>query len=637
MIELLNRYDITDRTRKQGSDSAYMSDVMGLLTREKQYSISDGESIYNPFAAASRIQRNTWRNGDIYETENGQGVFLGAINDVGFESTERGRATVVSAREPFANLLDFIIEEGTLISDITIADQYTVSVGAAQATTLTLTNVSSPADIETGDIISFGNYNVPRYAVISASGTPTTSITIDRPLERGVVGAIVRVFRPTTITGPAALKNAFEAAGMSQYIGGSFDTLDTSDTNNQFLIRLFVRIESKIKLSDHIKKIMEMTDLYLTVSPTGIINCFRGMGYDGSTIRKAITTSEVISTCNLNFERQNLFAGYDCLFVSSTNTDVSSGDASSTVVAQWGSKERWQPIDDKGQSITAYSYLYANAHAATYFGTRKLDYNSAPRTRVKMKCKRSPSGTQTLYNFVLGDQVEFTYDMGGGKSLTSEPARVVGYAYNRDQQYYEDLVLELNTFQDTAIAVIDGIGDDEMRYLAAASTLTTTSGSAGAVYVTADKGVYYWRDYVSSAPTVDSDTYYATANGGETRWVRSGIPSTSTQAAKFWINFVGTGTPAIKASYNVTSITDNATGDYTVNLTNATSDAFYAIGSAAGGGTSGAAKCSVDLFVGAGGTYTNRVAPTTTAFRIRTTRYDSADIDADDIHVVGFR
>ena len=46
--------------------------------------------------------------------------------------------------------------------------------------------------------------------------------------------------------------------------------------------------------------------------------------------------------------------------------------------------------------------------------------------------------------------------------------------------------------------------------------------------------------------------------------------------AKAWVNFNGTGTPAIRASFNVTSITDNGTGDYTVNFTNALSDANYA-------------------------------------------------------------
>jgi hypothetical protein len=43
-----------------------------------------------------------------------------------------------------------------------------------------------------------------------------------------------------------------------------------------------------------------------------------------------------------------------------------------------------------------------------------------------------------------------------------------------------------------------------------------------------------------------------------------------------WVNFNGTGTVAIRASFNVSSITDNGTGDYTVNFTTAISDANYA-------------------------------------------------------------
>jgi hypothetical protein len=42
-----------------------------------------------------------------------------------------------------------------------------------------------------------------------------------------------------------------------------------------------------------------------------------------------------------------------------------------------------------------------------------------------------------------------------------------------------------------------------------------------------------------------------------------------------WVNFNGTGTVAIRASGNVTSITDNGTGDYTINFTTAMSDADY--------------------------------------------------------------
>jgi hypothetical protein len=45
--------------------------------------------------------------------------------------------------------------------------------------------------------------------------------------------------------------------------------------------------------------------------------------------------------------------------------------------------------------------------------------------------------------------------------------------------------------------------------------------------------------------------------------------------AKAWVNFNGTGTVAIRASFNVSSITDNGTGNYTVNFTTALADANY--------------------------------------------------------------
>lgn len=48
-----------------------------------------------------------------------------------------------------------------------------------------------------------------------------------------------------------------------------------------------------------------------------------------------------------------------------------------------------------------------------------------------------------------------------------------------------------------------------------------------------------------------------------------------TTNALAWVNFNGTGTVAIRSSYNVSSITDNGTGDYTVNFSTALTDANY--------------------------------------------------------------
>jgi len=63
-----------------------------------------------------------------------------------------------------------------------------------------------------------------------------------------------------------------------------------------------------------------------------------------------------------------------------------------------------------------------------------------------------------------------------------------------------------------------------------------------------------------------------TADGSGVMKLQSNGVTTNALA---WVNFNGN-TGAISASYNVGSVTRNATGDYTLNFTTATSDANYA-------------------------------------------------------------
>ena len=77
------------------------------------------------------------------------------------------------------------------------------------------------------------------------------------------------------------------------------------------------------------------------------------------------------------------------------------------------------------------------------------------------------------------------------------------------------------------------------------------------------------------AVTIDGSAGVTTNAGGSVN------PSTNVDGINYscraWVNFNGTGTVAIRASGNVTSITDNGTGDYTVNFTTAMTDANYAV------------------------------------------------------------
>ena len=73
---------------------------------------------------------------------------------------------------------------------------------------------------------------------------------------------------------------------------------------------------------------------------------------------------------------------------------------------------------------------------------------------------------------------------------------------------------------------------------------------------------------VTTAKVADANITAAKLDGAQ-----SG--SAPIYAARAWVNFDGTGTVAIRASGNVSSITDNGTGDYTVNFTTAMADANY--------------------------------------------------------------
>lgn len=64
----------------------------------------------------------------------------------------------------------------------------------------------------------------------------------------------------------------------------------------------------------------------------------------------------------------------------------------------------------------------------------------------------------------------------------------------------------------------------------------------------------------------------------------SSLQATGNGLAKAWVNFNGTGTVAIRAAFNVSSITDHATGAYTANFTNPMADANYGIVATSGDG-----------------------------------------------------
>jgi len=102
-------------------------------------------------------------------------------------------------------------------------------------------------------------------------------------------------------------------------------------------------------------------------------------------------------------------------------------------------------------------------------------------------------------------------------------------------------------------------------------------------------GVHATSVWQSGVSTNDSLVSPAKVNAAIQALVPNVLNASGTAplyACRAWVNFNGTGTVAIRASGNVSSITDNGTGDYTVNFATAMPDANYcAVVTVGGAGT----------------------------------------------------
>jgi hypothetical protein len=112
--------------------------------------------------------------------------------------------------------------------------------------------------------------------------------------------------------------------------------------------------------------------------------------------------------------------------------------------------------------------------------------------------------------------------------------------------------------------------------------ITSTSGGAGIKMVPPSGSTWEIQAQTTdffSAYNRTLDSYGLRIDSSSNLLFNSGYGSAAVAyGCRAWVNFNGTGTVAIRASGNVTSITDNGVGQYTVNLTNSMPDANYSVG-----------------------------------------------------------
>ena len=103
------------------------------------------------------------------------------------------------------------------------------------------------------------------------------------------------------------------------------------------------------------------------------------------------------------------------------------------------------------------------------------------------------------------------------------------------------------------------------------------------------------------------------------------------QFARAWVNFNGTASAvSVRASFNVSSITENAAGDYTINFTNAMSSADYCVsgGASALDGTAGYRWLAV------GSAYGSDFSKTASAVRVQAVYEAATHTQAEHVYAV---
>lgn len=186
-------------------------------------------------------------------------------------------------------------------------------------------------------------------------------------------------------------------------------------------------------------------------------------------------------------------------------------------------------------------------------------------------------------------------------------------------------VKNTGTTADT-IPLLDADGRLFNQRVAASAGWGVVTKSVG---VQNESGIYFdssnnsWLDTRDAAGVLRTRWSSISPNGH----LLDGLPA---YVCRAWVNFNGTGTVAIRASGNVSSITDNGVGDYTVNFTTAMPDANYC--AALSCRRSSASDGNLTILLDR----TNN--PTTTAFRLRVSNASAGGVeDTDTVFASFFR
>ena len=254
--------------------------------------------------------------------------------------------------------------------------------------------------------------------------------------------------------------------------------------------------------------------------------------------------------------------------------------------------------------------------------------------------------------YITGNQTITLSGDATGSGTTSITVTVVDDSHNHIISNVDGLQTALDGKQplDADLTAIGGLAKTDGNFIVGNGT-TWVAESGATVRTSLGLGSLATLSTVDAATITDNSVGAAelnvSGNGTTSQYLRSDGDGTFTwetppsittttgspnyYAARAWVNFNGTSTVSIRASVNVTSITDLGTGEYQVNFTTAMPDTNYCtLGSAIGTNSAGDG-----MFIGGFGSGTIKA---TTYIKIKTS-YGPNNIsyDTNQTNVAVFR